>query len=78
MADTDTTGNMSDPIAICGLSLKFPQDATSPEAFWKMMLEKRCAMTEFPADRLNADGFYQEGKKLQTVCSPRPGPSRSV
>ncbi|KAI1777435.1 putative polyketide synthase [Hypoxylon cercidicola] len=45
-------GNDGDSIAICGFSIKFPQDATSPEAFWEMIMEKRCAMTEFPSDRM--------------------------
>ncbi|MCJ1398962.1 hypothetical protein MMC11_002163 [Xylographa trunciseda] len=47
-----------EPIAVIGFSLKFPQDATSPEAFWKMMTEKRCSMTEWPKERLNLDAFY--------------------
>lgn len=50
-------GNSVEPIAIVGLSLKFPQDATSSEAFWNMILEKRCAMTEIPSDRMNVDAF---------------------
>ena len=47
-----------EPVAVVGLSLKFPQDATSPEAFWKMIMEKRCAMTEMPGHRLQMDSFY--------------------
>lgn len=47
-----------EPIAIVGFSLKFPQEATSPEAFWKMLVEKRCSMTEWPKERLNLDAFY--------------------
>jgi len=66
--DSELDGSDQDDIAICGLSIKFPQDATSPEAFWKMMVERRCAMTEFPADRLNADGFYNKKNKLNAVC----------
>ncbi|KAK4107386.1 putative polyketide synthase [Canariomyces notabilis] len=58
---------MEDPIAICGFSIKFPQDATSPDAFWKMLIEKRCAMTPFPADRMNLDGFYQTRNRVNTV-----------
>jgi hypothetical protein len=50
-------GDLMGPIAVVGLSLKFPQEATSPEAFWKMLMEKRCAMTEVPSDRLNVDAF---------------------
>ncbi|ROV87828.1 hypothetical protein VMCG_10550 [Cytospora schulzeri] len=45
-------------IAVCGLSLKFPQDASSEKGFWAMLLEKRNAMTEFPPDRLNVDAFH--------------------
>lgn len=52
-------GDISRDIAICGFSVKFPQDATSSEAFWNMMLQKRCAMTDFPAEYLNPDGFYE-------------------
>ena len=47
-----------EPIAIVGFSLKFPQEATTPEAFWEMLVDKRCAMTEWPKERLNLDAFY--------------------
>ena len=51
-----------EPIAVVGFSLKFPQDATSPEAFWRMIMEKRCAMTDIPADRLNMESFLGNDK----------------
>ncbi|KAL6717587.1 hypothetical protein ACLMJK_005502 [Lecanora helva] len=47
-----------EPIAVVGLALKFPQDATSLEGFWDMLVEQRCAMTDFPSSRLNVDAFY--------------------
>lgn len=65
--DAELDGDELDPIVICGFSIKFPQDATSPDGLWKMMMEKRCAMTEFPPDRLNLDGFYQKSNRLNTV-----------
>lgn len=46
------------PIAVIGFSLKFPQDATSPEGFWKILSEGRSAMTEVPSARFNIDAFY--------------------
>ncbi|KAJ0424608.1 hypothetical protein BJY00DRAFT_326526 [Aspergillus carlsbadensis] len=49
-----------DPIAIIGFSLKFPQDADSTEAFWKMLHNGRCAMTEVPADRFTIGSFYAQ------------------
>ena len=60
------------PIAVVGLSLKFPQDATSSESFWNVLLEKRCASTEMPKDRFNIDAFYGKDKtRKDTVCAPR-------
>ncbi|KAK7744554.1 Type I Iterative PKS [Cytospora paraplurivora] len=53
--DYPSTG---EPIAVCGLSLKFPQDASSEKGFWAMLLGKRNAMTDYPPDRLNVDAFY--------------------
>lgn len=50
--------NKLEPVAVIGYSLKFPQDAVSADSFWKMLIEKRCAMTEFPEDRINLNGFY--------------------
>ena len=46
------------PIAVIGMSLKFPQSATTPESFWNMLLDGKSAMTEFPKNRLNIDAFY--------------------
>ena len=56
------------PIAIVGFSLKFPQEATSPESFWHMLAERRCAMTEWPKDRVNIDAFYHaDSNRCDTV-----------
>ncbi|KAL9581646.1 MAG: hypothetical protein Q9212_003778, partial [Teloschistes hypoglaucus] len=55
----------ADPIAIIGMSLKFPGKAVDCDSFWKMLLEKHCASTEFPKDRLNIDAFYHPDPKRQ-------------
>ena len=47
-----------EPIAVIGFSLRMPQDAVTPQAFWTMLEEKRCAMTDWPRDRINLDAFY--------------------
>lgn len=47
-----------EPLAIIGFALKFPQDADSPEGFWRVMEEKRCVMTEWPEDRFHLDAFF--------------------
>lgn len=61
--DRDEDKNLIEPIAICGLAFKFLHDATSVEAFWKMLVEKRTAMTEYPKDRLNIAGFYNPSRR---------------
>ncbi|KNG88668.1 polyketide synthase [Aspergillus nomiae NRRL 13137] len=54
---------VSNPIAVIGFSLKFPGDANSSEAFWRMLEEKRCAMTEWPVDRVNLEAFIHRDSK---------------
>lgn len=61
-----------DPIAVVGLALRFPQDATSPEAFWQMLLEGRSALTDVPQDRYHIDAFYKaSANQSGMVCSIR-------
>ncbi|KAF2093095.1 fatty acid synthase S-acetyltransferase [Rhizodiscina lignyota] len=49
---------MNEPIAVVGLDLKFPGDATSPEEFYKMLIAGRSARSETPKDRYNVEAFY--------------------
>lgn len=63
-------GDLLEPIAIIGLSMKFPQDAVSIESFWQMMLDRRSSLVRFPKNRLNIDAFYDpEPARLGTVMS---------
>lgn len=67
-----------DPIAVVGFSIKFPQEATSSEALWSMLLEKRCAMTEWPSERANLDAFYHPDKnRNDTVTKLSQTPEES-
>lgn len=63
----EVDGDIDNDIAICGFSLKFPQDATSAESFWRMMMDRHCASTDFPPDRINANGFYRSENTSNTV-----------
>jgi len=63
--------DLLEPIAVVGLSCKFPEDATCPELFWKMVLDKKCASKDYPPDRMNIDAFYHpDASKLNTVHLP--------
>ncbi|TIC96982.1 Compactin diketide synthase mokB [Colletotrichum higginsianum] len=46
------------PIAIIGIGLRAPGDASDPEKFWQMLQDARSARSEIPKDRYNVDGFY--------------------
>lgn len=48
----------NEPIAIVGMSCRFPGDATSPEAFWNLLEQKTDAITEVPEDRWSIDDYY--------------------
>ena len=66
--DSNLEHDILEPIAVVGFSLRFPQEATSPESFWEMLAEKRCAMTEWPKDRINLDAFYHpDSNRTDTV-----------
>lgn len=58
----------NEPIAVVGFSFKFPREATTPEAFWQMLCDRRCSMTDWPKDRVNVDSFYHpDSKRHDTV-----------
>ncbi|KAF2637935.1 ketoacyl-synt-domain-containing protein [Massarina eburnea CBS 473.64] len=69
MADT----NEYEPLAIVGLAFRFPGDADTPEGFWKMMEQRRCAMTEIPSERINIDAFYHDDNSRVDTLNLRGG-----
>ena len=62
-----------EPIAVIGFSSKFPQEGSTPEAFWELLMNRKCAMTEWPKDRLNVNAFYHpDSSRPDTVCCYSP------
>ncbi|POR33277.1 Polyketide synthase [Tolypocladium paradoxum] len=58
-------------IAIVGLGLRFPGDATSPEELWKVLDGGESQWSEFPKDRLNIEGYFHPGGERQGSISFR-------
>ncbi|KAL4865154.1 hypothetical protein BDV12DRAFT_211223 [Aspergillus spectabilis] len=54
--------DLQEPIAVCGLAFKFPQNAVSEDAFWRMLMERGSARTEYPPSRLNIDALYHPSR----------------
>nr|A0A3G1DJH7.1 RecName: Full=Squalestatin tetraketide synthase; Short=SQTKS; AltName: Full=Highly reducing polyketide synthase 1; Short=HR-PKS 1; AltName: Full=Squalestatin S1 biosynthesis cluster protein pks1 [Phoma sp. MF5453]AMY15057.1 tetraketide synthase MF-SQTKS [Phoma sp. MF5453] len=46
------------PIAIIGMSCRFPGNATSPEKLWELCAEGRSAWSKIPKSRFRQEGFY--------------------
>lgn len=55
------------PIAVLGYSCLFPGDAIDAQSFWKMMVERRSAMTEVPESRMSLSGWHHpaQGRRGQ-------------
>ncbi|KAM0190326.1 hypothetical protein ACHAPI_009447, partial [Fusarium lateritium] len=62
---------MEDDIAIVGIGLRFPGEASSPDELWKVLERGESQWSEFPKDRLNIDGYYHPGGDRQGSISFR-------
>lgn len=72
VSDRPLKSNIVQPIAVIGMALRFPQDATSPEKFWEMLMDGRSARTEVPKERYNVDSYYRSDSSLpETVIISR-------
>src|SRR5881398_1791331 len=69
----DEPGDRLPPLAIIGLSIRFPDDGTTVDGFWKILSEKRCVSTETPRDRFNINGHYHPDKSRIDTVSYRGG-----
>ena len=56
-----------EPIAVVGMSCRFPGGADTPEAFWRLLREGRCAVAEVPRSRWNADDISGVGQPLSST-----------
>lgn len=61
--------DMSEAIAVVGLDLKFPGDASTPESFYEMLQSGRSALSDVPSDRYNLDAFYHPDQERAGTVS---------
>ncbi|HMJ63717.1 MAG TPA: polyketide synthase, partial [Candidatus Binatia bacterium] len=47
-----------DRIAIIGIGCRFPGGVNDVESFWKLLVERRDAVSDVPADRWNVERYY--------------------
>jgi acyl transferase domain-containing protein len=68
------------PIAIIGMSCRFPGDATTPERLWEMCAQAKDGWSPIPKSRFNLDGFHDsESSQHGTVWSTAlSSPSKAI
>jgi acyl transferase domain-containing protein len=59
------------PIAIVGMSGRFPGDAVDPEKLWTMCSEGKDAWSTIPSTRFNQDAFYHPDPSRNGAVSPQ-------
>ncbi|PHH71414.1 hypothetical protein CDD80_5297 [Ophiocordyceps camponoti-rufipedis] len=58
-------------IAIVGIGLRFPGEATSPEELWDVLERGESQWSEFPKDRLDIEGYFHPSGDRQGSISFR-------
>ena len=49
---------VAEPVAVVGIGCRFPGDVVGPESFWRLLVNGEDAVSEVPADRWDAEEFY--------------------
>lgn len=58
-----------EPIAVIGMSCRFPGDGGTTEGFWDLISKARTAWSEVPASRFNVDSHYHPSAERQGAVS---------
>ena len=48
----------AEPVAVVGIGCRLPGDVEGPEGYWRLLVDGQDAISEVPADRWDADVFY--------------------
>ena len=72
-SDTTAMETPIAPIAIVGMSCRFPGGANSPEQFWEILKDGLDAWTPVPPSRWNEDAFFHPDPDQQGMLNHRGG-----
>nr|ALQ32881.1 putative polyketide synthase [Fusarium miscanthi] len=61
------------PIAVVGMGLRLPDDATCAEGLWEMLIDKKSARRETPPDRFNINAFSHPNADKNGTMNNRGG-----
>ncbi|KAI9162660.1 reducing type I polyketide synthase [Paramyrothecium foliicola] len=61
-------GSSRTPLAIIGMSFRFPGEAVSTQGFWNMLMKKTCTAKKIPVERFHIDNHHNVGSgRLDTL-----------
>ena len=63
----------SAPIAIVGMGCRFPGSIDGPDAYWRFLVEGNEAIRDVPADRWNADEWFNSDPEAKGRMSAKRG-----
>jgi acyl transferase domain-containing protein/NADPH:quinone reductase-like Zn-dependent oxidoreductase/NAD(P)-dependent dehydrogenase (short-subunit alcohol dehydrogenase family)/acyl carrier protein len=63
----------TEPIAIIGIGCRFPGGARDPESFWRLLSDGVDAIGEVPADRWDADAYYDADPQAAGKITTKQG-----
>ena len=69
---------MVTPVAVIGMACRLPGGIDSPELLWEALIRGDDLVTEVPADRWNADEYFDARTKVAPADGPpaEPVPQR--
>jgi len=57
-AGTAFPTDIAEPVAVVGIGCRFPGNVTGPASFWQLLVDGVDTISEVPANRWDADAFY--------------------
>ncbi|KAH8879535.1 hypothetical protein GQ53DRAFT_853631 [Thozetella sp. PMI_491] len=68
-APTNSDGGVLPPLAVIGMSFRFPGEASSEDGFWNMLMTAKCASAEVPPSRFNIHAHHSpDTNRLDTLA----------